>query len=214
MLRWPASAEAALRPAAPQRRSRGHAFGQRHRPMPQPLAPVIDLPARHPVLARHLRHPDTGHQALRHNPRLLRVCAPPACRTFDHFKPTAIASTWDVQLDVHFAVSCHAQDLVHIGGIFASSGQAEQVGKSRGPNERLLPFGGRERFATRTGHAMRSGFRQRLSRVVCVKLSKMGRLRRWCVRRAASVFSGAADMAAARQAGQRRSGHQNATAIR
>lgn len=62
--------------------------------------------------------------------------------------------------------------------------------KSRGPNERLLPFGGQERFATRTGHAMRSGFRQRLSRVVCVKLSKMGRLRRWCVRRAASVLSG------------------------
>lgn len=26
--------------------------------MPQPLAPFIDLPARHPVLARHLRHPE------------------------------------------------------------------------------------------------------------------------------------------------------------
>jgi hypothetical protein len=73
-----------------------------------------------PVFARDIGNPHARHQALRHDPRLLRSRAlAPSRRAFDHLKPPGKSILWDVQMDVHFAASPHANTSVQTGDFFA-----------------------------------------------------------------------------------------------
>src|SRR3546814_15688059 len=85
-----------------------------------PLAPVVNLPARYPVLSRQIRHLHIRPQTFRRDPRPFRIrTPPPARRAFDHLQPTGIALPEDVQMDVHFAVSLHAYTSVQTGDLLA-----------------------------------------------------------------------------------------------
>jgi hypothetical protein len=59
-----------------EHRQRRHALGHDQLPRPQLPAPVVNLPARRPVPPRDIRNRGPGHQALRRNPRPLRLGAP------------------------------------------------------------------------------------------------------------------------------------------
>src|SRR3546814_169390 len=85
-----------------------------------PLAPVVNLPARYPVLSRQIRHLHIRPQTFRRDPRPFRIrTPPPARRAFDHLQPTGLALPEDVQMDVHFAVSLHAYTSVQTGDLLA-----------------------------------------------------------------------------------------------
>src|SRR3546814_18705114 len=84
-------------------RRRDDPLRQRQPAVAHPTPPVVALPARQTVAARHIRDTPTGGPTRRHHPRLLLIRTPPASpRPSDPLQPAPIALLTPTPNDLHF----------------------------------------------------------------------------------------------------------------
>lgn len=140
-----------------RREHRRHAFWQCQLSPTKAAPPIVDLPAGRAMLAGDRRHLHSRHQALGRNPGSVGFRAnPPSGWTFQNLEPACVASCWDVQLDVHFAVCSHVgPPSLAIGGILGTFTSRAARGERRGAyDQTIVVFEATRSCDTCLGHAL------------------------------------------------------------